>query len=903
MKRPHLRKVTAILIVLLCTLIPMVSFAHDSEFLQMLIDLNTMQYQGSVIDDKASFFSMESKHIEAELGNFTNLINHPNIPVPTIPTDYKSDDKSNPGTSPMPFTFPAVEVESGWFNKNNATNVDINQAYLVKDSLVPGLNDALKLVNNGKKFANVEELTKMASLLASGGNVNGYTVTYGQRASYSAKEPDVDPRTKVARTDYVTITAPDGKTQYEFVYKIRKGYASPDDLAYNANFVVKGDTTYISWQMLMYQANYTYLDRHQSLADEASFEKPSSLEKVVAELFGHLFNGIRNLLGLYSTDELVYNQGFRGSSAWWYGTMSRDWADNILVYHWIFQGLAWSLITLALIKMLIQRNLSTVNPAMRVSLIEGIQDLLITGFVLANMFPVINMFMFLNTKLVAIFGATAPDFSDIANVNNYSGVLAGVIIQFFYLIVSLYLNFVYIMRGITLAILVAMGPLFVVTLAFGAKWKQLFNTWWRELLSNIFLQSFHAFILSFFVSVTLSSRGIESMVVAYAMIPLTEFFRTLTMGSGGGIAHAVGMKSVSQGAGMVGNVAGGLIGNAKAKAGGGSSNGGSNANAMSSEAGNSQKIKANNGGGSSSNTSELGSFNTRETQMTKETPLNNVGKEGSLSPEVSKDEARNDQFKATGMTLAKGAWQSGKGLAKVGLGAGMTLALGGSSPEMAKMGGKMMGAGMSDVKSAGTSGLSSIGKSVGTALDHPLDKWKQNRQDMKVQQQVRQNGGNLSPILDVTTLPNGDIQYHRDSNILRNQGVLGENDDPSGNTVFTYDMGVSVNGKGGLSFDSSNSRLSGDDIQNLQGYAHTFKNGTAEQKEHLRSQGIERVSRNEQSQLMVAYNKTGKEKLGGIKSVQTMGDGRVVELKNNHSPMETKNSIKVSPYVNNKVAV
>jgi len=39
---------------------PMISFAHDSEMLQMLIDTNTMQYQGNVIDDKASTLSNEA---------------------------------------------------------------------------------------------------------------------------------------------------------------------------------------------------------------------------------------------------------------------------------------------------------------------------------------------------------------------------------------------------------------------------------------------------------------------------------------------------------------------------------------------------------------------------------------------------------------------------------------------------------------------------------------------------------------------------------------------------------------------------------------------------------------------------------------------------------------------------
>lgn len=886
------KKAIVFLLMTIILLTPSKSLAHDSYFIQVLIDDHKFQYMGSVVEDDASTFSDESKHLEFELGKFENL------PWNVRPKkeDYEDyEGEQNLGNSTLIYTFQPKEVKGFWGNAlNHAGKEDIDKAYFIQENLMPGLNDALRVLNGGKSFNSVEEMTKtghdLAVAINVGGTVNGYKVT-------KEKAIDSKPIKGISKNDYVTLRNTKNKEDvYQFPYRIKKGYNTQDDF--------KNDTEYISWHNLMYQANYAYAVHGYTLRQAGEITKPSALEEMVVDMFESTFNQLRNLLGLYDINDLVFNDGIRGSSGWTHGIMSKAWSDQAIAYHWLFQALAWSVIIFAIVKNLVQRNLATINPVMRISLMESIQNLIITGFLLANAIPVINMLMFLNAKLVAVFGATAPDLANLSGVNAYSNLLGGIIIQFLFLGVMIYMNFVYIMRAITIAILIATAPLFIVTIALGGKWKQLFGTWIRELTGNIFLQSFHAFVLSFFFAIAMSSRGIEGLVVLFALIPMTEFFRSLVMGQGGGIAHSMGMKSMQQAGSLVGGAVSKATGTGKQSGGAKSNNGGGggsgrevsntslNDSGMSNLAGNSDKIKNN----ASSMNQRQRMNSTKEAMANKQTPVSVAdsknhpdmdkfsGRDMPTAPQTKVEKAldfmQGAKEGAGAVTdVASGVARTAIGGATMAVGLGTAMAMGMENPKMANSAMKAVGNGR-DIISSGkakiaphaTQAKNAVGGAVGSAVQSKTEGLRKKYLPSSTQSYA-------------TSLPNGDMQVHRPMSAMKEQGVVGATMDSNKNAVYTYDVG----------------KLNPEQRKHLYGHAYNaFKNNDKEAIAHYKGQGIEYVNRNANGNMVVGYNQAGMDKMG-IKSVQTIGangsNARIVETKSSSMPYDTAMTIDTERYV------
>lgn len=529
-----------IFMVLMLLVRPETAKAHDAYFLRMLIDDHNYTYAGLVVFDKASLMSNEDKHMEVTIGQFAGLPENTSIPID--PEEYEELNKDRE-KFPMLYSFQPQSIDT-LFGKaqNNASGEDADAINRIVDYVIPSLNDALLVVNDGVPFDSPHELMGAGKALveaaSSQSSVGGYKVTKG------VGNADIN-KLRIPegfdKDDYITLSK-DGH-QFHYIYRALKGYSHIDRFNH--------DTDYLTWNQLVYQAHHSYAMYGHTLRGAGDLNGASTLERMIVELLESLLTGLRSALGLYSLSDLVFNTGVRGSERWFHGIMALDWMSNVLGYHWVFQAIAWSLILFAIVKAIIQRNASTVNPMMRVSLIEDIQNLLITAVLLGVSIPVITMFSVLNVRIVDLFRALTPGHAHISGANNYSGLLSGVLLQFFYLFITIYMNFTYIMRAIVLALLISSAPLFICTIGFGGKWKGLFNTWCKELLGNIFLQSFHAFTISLFLTLSSSSRGIESAVIGFALIPLTTFFKGLIV-QDSGVAGMMGSKAMGTGVAMAG---------------------------------------------------------------------------------------------------------------------------------------------------------------------------------------------------------------------------------------------------------------------------------------------------------------------------------------------------------------
>jgi hypothetical protein len=767
-KKKGFAAIMAFLIILSAFLSPIKSYAHANYFFQVLIDENQYAYQGNILSDKADWASNEAGHMEAQLGDFSSLVKDNYVLIPD--KNQKVEETKVSGKQNLPFSFNPIEQGTGWFDNkpvNHATKEDVNRAYFVKDTLLTGLNDALRILNNNKPFGDINELltssTELSTAIKQVANgstayINGFSIRQG-RASYS-KEPEIDKKTGISKNDYITMSKTvDGESvEYEFIYRVVKGYSEKgnwDNYLYSSSYKYSDDTKYITWNMAMYQAVYSYSAKGMTAMNGGEIAKPGQLEEMVAWMFESLYNGIRNLLGLFDLGELIFNEGVRGSAAWHYGAMPMAWEQNVQLYHWIFQLLAWTIISFSIAKLLFTRNLSTINPSMRVSLIAGIQDLMITGLILAFTMPIINLLLNINSKVVDIFAAIGPDLDSVMGVNNYSSMLAGIVVQFFFLFIVIYLNFTYIIRSITIAILTAMAPLFVVTLSLGGRWKGLFGQWMKELVSTIYLQSFHAFILGFLFVSSTSSRGIESIVVCFSLIPLTEFFRKMMMGQSGEMSSRLGMGAVVSGASMAMGATqkATSVGNKRVQNSNGQSNSGSQSsggyksengvnatNGMSDmKTGNSDTLRNRNGSGSGSVAVESRTKHQdqRNSQLQRQVPFDvaNKGTDskeykeymgGSVMSEAEakmadrRDNLKNDvknTLSGDGLKkMAVGAGNIAMGATTMMAGAGFALAFGGIAPQAAATGANMIGSGGRKAYQVGKAGISKVAPSVGTGV-------------------------------------------------------------------------------------------------------------------------------------------------------------------------------------------
>lgn len=928
MKRPRLNKLRTLILTTLLTLIPISSFAHTMYWVQMLVNTGNNQFQANVIQDDNH--ASEQSHIAAQYyGAFQDVFPANSSGNASVPSGWMKDKLNSwQDGDYFPFGFKPIQVGGYGTARNDATSQDSDKAYAVAETLVPELNEALLVLNGGQPYSSTGALQEMASKLASyapgtysstnsntvapskpvqihesdNPNLQTFTVAYGTWLKNHTISP-IDREFGLTADDYLVITDDNNPTnQYEFIWRLPKNYSNQYMFTYNGSQLktvnnpefdshYTNEINFVSWNMLEYQAFYAYEVNGDSADTASKFTKPGPLESAIVSLFSHLFDGLRSMLGLYSTSDLVYNLGTRNPSSFWHGVMSKEWSDRVMEFQWLFQAMAWALITFALIKMLIQRNLATVNPALRVSLIEDIQNLLLTGFILANLYPIVNLLMALNEKIVAVF-ASSINVANLMPTGNNTDVFAGILIAFAYFAVNLYLNMTYIFRAISIAVLVASGPLFIVTLAFGGRWKGLFSNWLRELVGNIYLQSFHAFVLSFFSVVASSSRGIESLAVAFALIPMTQFFKGLVIGSAGGLAGSLGMSSVTKGTQMAGSAVGGVtgaVGAIRSKVTGGSSSKNSNSSSqnLKSEAGNSSKIPG---------------YNQKSTQEAHDSMLRPDGdtvpsefNPSSLQEPLGGSASALNGAKNTLNTVKKGLSVGGKVLgagAHVGqtmAGAGMSLAFGGAEggQELAHMGTNGVKAGMQGVKQD-VKGLGSFagGAVADVAMNgyHPQKKFLKglefngiaDRQKARVDA-AYQSGHQRNSELGAFALPNGDIEVHRDGNVMRNEGILNASDYEK-MSLITYDT----------------NKLGSSDIKNLEAYQSVFNSGNAKAIDHIRNQGVQNVYKNQSGNLVVAYNDTGKQKLG-FRSIATNGDGRIIETKLKDSPIQTRKTFAVAP--------
>lgn len=939
-----------------------VAEAHNAYYLQCLINESNNTYAGNVTSDRASLFRDESKHYEATLGDFSDLTKTGNQDVSKVKSladDIKSGDidtsKVGDGSKPMPLTFPAFEVKPDDKSSkvNDATSKDSDRATSIKDILIPDLNNALILLNGGKTYKTVDDLIEATQKLLNKESFDGYTITYGKRGSKASKDDKSYDYLGIWESDHVLIVGPD-KQEHDFIYRIPKGYKSVSGRDENGAYPLsegdsdsyEDDAEYITWDMLAYEATYAYYGQNVANKNASDGTTKSSMVKQIVSFLTECLESLKNALSLYSVDDLVFNLGTRGNAAQFYnGVMPTAWEKNVVTFHWIFQAIAWCILVFSIVKSIIDKNLSTINAVMRVSLINRLQHLLVAGFALTLLFPIFHLVTKMNYNIVNIFSAAGgKTFTElVGDLNNAGDSVGSLLLALASFGMSVYLNFLYITRAFVVSLLMAASPLFVVFATISANGKQITSSWIKEILANIFLQSFHAFVISFFTGLSFNIRGIEGIVLFISLIPLTALFKSLIFKDGGSTTSRLAEAGTFAAAAVGGSVlkgAGKGIGSAIGSNGKSSERYKPNTEAESIDGtktpqatkGKTEKTStniANSGSISADDGGDLSNIANSNNSPLKSKISNGLGTTKDVLGKALKSDAT--------IELGKGALNVAKGVTKgtAMAAGGVVLASAGAAAgdkHLTELGAKTIGSGLGTATGSVAKGVGTVGNKAIGGAKKGYDAFKNRNADFNdisasesssntdetsttsSSTVPRGNHKDNTPSEEVGNLQDGFVEagnnetstHYRNKEQLQESGI----DDvhlSNGNYDVTYSGTFKKNAEGKYELQEGSipesTQITRQDINNIQSYANAFSNPNSAEAQHLKKHGINDVSVDDKTgKATVSYNKVGQKNLN-CGEMHISGSGantRLIEKKSigqeptkittNIPPMQSRNN-------------
>lgn len=454
--------------------------------------------------------------------------------------------------SSAPFSMPsdsnwhqinALTFPAGGSNPANAN--DINRAYAVSSVLGDNYRDALLFINDGKSFTSVDALVDTAYALVSTNN-EYITNQYGSRykIEYLTNADDEYGYSYSCRITRSVLDSASSDSltdrQKTFVYKIKKGYKGCDTTDYfedgtsnnlNISKAPEDDTTYITWQQLFLEAGILYAEG-VSYSNQADLYEVADFENSLVKVCRNFVSGIRNKLQLYSLEDCIFNNSIRGSQAFCYGIYQKNYNPQIFKFYMIILALALSFIMISIINTITKKELSTAFPMARYSIMNGFKDIILTVMLLSVLWLLMKLLFVCNFRFVSIWDTMLN--GKTMGVNGGYNSLSAILYSFMFFVIQTYVNILYILRGLIIPFLMIIAPACVFVICLGDAGKKVALSWLKEFSGNLFIQSFHSLIYGFLLVSSTGLRGIESLVVCAAIIPLTSILKDIT-GVGGGV--------------------------------------------------------------------------------------------------------------------------------------------------------------------------------------------------------------------------------------------------------------------------------------------------------------------------------------------------------------------------------
>lgn len=204
-----------------------------------------------------------------------------------------------------------------------------------------------------------------------------------------------------------------------------------------------------------------------------------------------------------------------------------------------------------------------INPSNRTYFFEFFKDLIIVTILLFNLSTLYHFIFGINYTIINVFASADKELIDLKDkLDTSKGVLGELLIQLTLLGLAIWANFYYMMRRLTLLLLMIMGPL-MAALYLIPQTKGITMGWLKEMIGSVFVQSVHAALFWMISLMSTSTSGIEGVILYVIFIPVSESIRAL-FGLGGQMNDRFSKSAAMFGgaaiAGMYGSVKGALGG-------------------------------------------------------------------------------------------------------------------------------------------------------------------------------------------------------------------------------------------------------------------------------------------------------------------------------------------------------
>lgn len=258
---------------------------------------------------------------------------------------------------------------------------------------------------------------------------------------------------------------------------------------------------------------------------------------------------IEDKIGVAEIEDIVFNtddREFDGSGLGYeLGIFPSGWIEIIKPALSIVSIISLLFLSFAILRVLYLMNLDSMNVSTRLSLKSDTMNIIYT---VLGMLLFVTVFYVLAVLNYQITGLIFNSFGD-GDVNFFESLVKGngsgtsILVRLIYLGIKIYITAIYILRALNVAILLVLAPIFIVGTAFLGPDR--IKVFLRELIGNIFIQSFHALIILFIVKakgamgmVEGGDRLIIALIMTGSIIPLTNTFKDLVFGEGASMIAA-----------------------------------------------------------------------------------------------------------------------------------------------------------------------------------------------------------------------------------------------------------------------------------------------------------------------------------------------------------------------------
>ncbi|WP_269919613.1 hypothetical protein [Caldifermentibacillus hisashii] len=276
-------------------------------------------------------------------------------------------------------------------------------------------------------------------------------------------------------------------------------------------------------------------------------------------LFGDMWEWIVTpFKNLPTFKNLIFGRDGDGDLA--YGIFKTDEITNIFGPGVkVFMTLAIFAILIGIILGGMKVSSTGINPSNRTYVLDFFKDLIIVGLVLFNLDTLYYIMFGLNYSIINVFGAAHEELFELKDsIETGKGVIGWLIINLCLLGLTIWANFYYMMRKLTLLLLMIMGPL-MVTLYLIPKTKGITWAWLKELFGTVMVQSIHAMLYWAIALLSASTTGVESVILYVIFIPVSEAIRAL-FGLGGDMHERLNRAAAMMGGGALTGIYGAFKG-------------------------------------------------------------------------------------------------------------------------------------------------------------------------------------------------------------------------------------------------------------------------------------------------------------------------------------------------------